>query len=226
GTEVTVRQETDYPWDGHVKLKVTSPHAVRFNWYIRIPAWTKNQAVPSGLYSFKKHLNTKVVIRINGKKINYRETKGYAVIPGKWESGDEIDLELPMQIRRIETNPLVVNNRGKIAVQRGPLVYCLEGIDHHNGFMFDYMIPDHSEIKNRYEKDLLNGVVTLTCKGKKAGKRSACKGHSLLRLEQPGSELYAGMDSPKPGHSHSKTRTHYCLKEQIRSFYWLVVRSE
>jgi len=172
GTEVAIRQETDYPWDGHIKLKINSPYPVRFNWYIRVPAWTKNQVVPSGLYSFKERLHTKVDIRVNGKKIHYKETKGYAVVPGKWQAGDEIDLELPLPVRRIETNPLVVNNRGKIALQRGPLVYCLEGIDHHNGFMFDTMIPDQVEIKSRYEKDLLNGVVTLTCPGKKLVKEN------------------------------------------------------
>jgi len=172
GTEVTVRQETRYPWDGRIKLKVNIPHPVQFNWYIRIPAWAKNQVVSSGLYSFKKDLKTKVTIRVNGKKVDYRETKGYARIPGKWKAGDEIDLELPMQVRRIETNPKVVNNRGKIALQRGPLVYCLEGIDHNNGFMFDSIIPGLAEINSRYEKDLLNGVVTLTCRGKKLVKEN------------------------------------------------------
>lgn len=165
--EVTIGQETGYPWDGHIKLTVDSSQPVRFNWYIRVPAWTKNQVVPSGLYSFKKRLQSTVSIRVNGKKIHYKETKGYAVIPGEWKAGDEIDLELPLPVRRIETNPLVVNNRGKIALQRGPLVYCLEGTDHRDGFMFDHMIPDQGEIKSRFEKKLLNGIVTLTCKGKK-----------------------------------------------------------
>jgi DUF1680 family protein len=172
GTEVTVRQETRYPWDGRIKLKVNTPHPMQFNWYIRIPAWTKNQVVPSGLYSFKKHLKTKVTIRVNGKKVDYREINGYARIPGKWQARDEIDLELPMQVRRIETNPKVVNNRGKIALQRGPLVYCLEGIDHNNGFMFDSIIPGQEEIKSQYEKDLLKGVVTLSCRGKKLVKEN------------------------------------------------------
>lgn len=172
GTKLEVRQETGYPWAGGVKLKIDTPHPVQLNWYIRVPAWTNNQVVPSGLYSFKKHLQTKVTIRVNGKEFDYKETGGYALIPGKWQSGDEIDLELPMPVRRIETNPLVVNNRGKIALQRGPLVYCLEGVDHGDGYMFDCFIPDRAEIKSRYEKDLLNGVVTLTCPGKKRVKEN------------------------------------------------------
>lgn len=166
-TEMTVLQETDYPWKGRVKLKIDVSHPVQFNWYIRVPGWTQNQVVPSGLYSFKERQPSQVSIRVNGKKIQYREDKGYVVVPGTWQAGDEIDLDLPLAVRRVTTNPLVVNNRGKTALQRGPLVYCLEGTDHHEGFMFDHMIPEQAEIESRYEQDLLNGVVTLSFAGKK-----------------------------------------------------------
>lgn len=162
---LTLSQATDYPWNGRVKLTLKSTSPARTTLYIRLPGWAQNQAVPSNLYSFKNKIQSKILINVNGKPFHYQVSKGYAVIPGKSQSGDTIELNIPMPVRRIETHPKVVNNRGKQALQRGPIVYCLEGADHHDGFMFDTMLPEEGEIHSQMEHNLLNGVITLSCMG-------------------------------------------------------------
>jgi len=167
GKEVKVHQVTQYPWVGKIQLQVESKEPVAFKWHIRIPGWAQNQAVPSDLYTFSKDCKEKVSILKKGKPISYETLNGYAVIPGTWQKGETIDIQFPMPVRRIISNKKVVNDTGKIALQRGPIVYCLEGKDNDNGFLFDTVIPAQSEIRSRFEKDLLNGVVTLGFQGKK-----------------------------------------------------------
>ena len=141
---VALTQETNYPWDGDVKLTVEPERHGHFLVALRIPEWCDGASV-----------------RVNGRRLRTLDMhKGYARISREWESGDEITLRLPMAIRRIESNPLVYGNSGRVALQRGPLVYCLEGIDN-GGRVLNLALPDDVRLKARHRPDLLGGVTVI-----------------------------------------------------------------
>lgn len=114
--EVTLKQETNYPWDGQVNLTVTSAQPLNKELRIRIPGWCKNYT-----------------LSVNGNKVNATKDKGYAVIKD-WKSGDRIALNMDMPVEVVTADPRVKQNVGKRAIQRGPLVYCLEEIDNAKDF--------------------------------------------------------------------------------------------
>lgn len=130
GGKVALEQESGYPFDGKVRLVVNPERKERFSISMRIPTWaTKDEFVPGGLYPYKEQRHLPVELRVNGEKVKYATKKGFAVIERDWVSGDIVELELPMPIRFVDCIPEVKDNVGKIAVTRGPLVYCAEEID-------------------------------------------------------------------------------------------------
>ncbi len=166
GNKIKIRQETQYPWDGKVKLIIEEAPADAFSLMLRIPGWAQNNVVPFDLYSFSEQYSEQYSIKMNGKNVSPDLKKGYAAIKRKWEKGDVVEMELPMPVRKIIANENVENNQGKVALQRGPVVYCFEDKDNGNGWMFDNFIDKKEPVDSQFEKELLDGVVTLTLKGK------------------------------------------------------------
>jgi len=160
GNKVRLVQETRYPWEGRVKIAVEPEHPGEFAVNVRIPGWARNRPVPSDLYSFLKEEPGKASLTVNGKPVPLQIEKGYARLERTWKQGDTIELDLPMPVRRVISHDKVTSNRGKVALQRGPVVYCLEGPDN-GGTVLDLVIPDEAELSTRFEPDLLGGVVTI-----------------------------------------------------------------
>ena len=165
-TEVELAQVTDYPWSGKVTLTVHPEREVNFGLHIRIPGWAKGKLLPGNLYRFlegDKPVEDNVVLKINGKKIpNPLLQSGYAAIYRIWKKGDIVELELPMNIRAVVGDPRIEDTHGKVALLRGPLVYCMEGIDNEHYFNGEYeanLLLGGFKAKKR--DDLLNGVVTI-----------------------------------------------------------------
>lgn len=154
-------QTTEYPWNGDVRISVNPEQAGQFAMYIRIPGWAKDAPVDTGLYSFVDKAQA-YTVKVNGKKVNGKMEDGYVVIDRTWSEGDEIQVSLPMEARQVEAREEVVDDRGKLAIMRGPVVYCLEGVDQANGQVFDKFIPAGTKFSAQYKADLLNGVVELT----------------------------------------------------------------
>lgn len=161
---VTISQETSYPWDGQVKISVSPEKASQFALCLRIPGWTENQVVPSDLYSFITPETDSVSVTINGEKFQFKTEKGYAVIDREWKQGDVVKYNLPMSIRRVEANKNVVDDAGKVAIERGPIVYCLEGIDNGADLM-KLALPDSSILTESFNSEELSGVVTISGEG-------------------------------------------------------------
>jgi DUF1680 family protein len=155
-----VIQDTNYPWDGSVKIYINPEKEKEFTVYIRIPGWVRNEAVPSDLYSFLDPLETQFSISVNSVVLEMNIEKGYARIHRKWKKGDTIDLNLPMHVRRIVANEKVEDNLGKVALQRGPLVYCFEGIDNGDRIL-DRSLLDEMEFSTEFRSDLLGGVLVI-----------------------------------------------------------------
>ena len=159
---VKLTQETNYPWDGKITIKVDPEKANHeFVLKIRIPGWAGNKPVPSDLYSYADKQESQIVLTVNGKQIPLDMENGFASIKRNWNAADAVELILPMEIRRIAANENVEADRDKVALQRGPLVYAAEWVDNKNGFVRNIILPDDSKLVASFKPDLLNGVEVL-----------------------------------------------------------------
>jgi len=161
--KIKLSQRTEYPWKGRVEIAVEPDKSDTFSLLVRIPGWARNEVVPSDLYRFLDSNSEKPSIKVNGKPVSFEVEKGFARVERRWQAGDELVLDLPMPIRRIVSHSEVKTNMGKVAFQRGPIVFCLEGPDN-DGEVLSLVIPDDAKLKAQYEPRLLNGVVVLTGK--------------------------------------------------------------
>ena len=136
GKEVKLSQETQYPWNGDIALKIENNRAGRFNLKIRIPGWVQGRPVPSDLYEYSDGKRPSYSVLVNGKKADAQlEKDGYYTINRAWKKGDVVSIHFDMDVRTVRANNKVVADRGQIAVERGPLVYCAEWPDNN----FDIM---------------------------------------------------------------------------------------
>jgi len=163
GRTVRITQETDYPWDGAVRIKI-EPEAEgdEFTVNIRIPGWARNEAVPSDLYAFDRPTDEQATLKINGSPVEWKLEAGFAPIRHPWRKGDVIELDLPMPIRRVLCNEKVSDNHGKVALQRGPLVYCAEWPDNDDGHVLNLLLEEKAELQGEHRPDLLGGVTVIT----------------------------------------------------------------
>ena len=129
GEKVGVEMKTNFPWEGKVELEVNPTTTKRFTVSLRIPGWIQENPVPGKLYSFLQEDETNFTLLVNGEKATFRQENGYAILDRAWKKGDRITYELPLEIRQLQSRPEVLANTDRIAIQRGPLVYCVEGAD-------------------------------------------------------------------------------------------------
>ncbi|MCX2480004.1 glycoside hydrolase family 127 protein [Pedobacter sp. MC2016-15] len=163
GRPVKIEQQNDYPWNGLLTFHVIPQAEQQFTLRFRLPGWTKNEAIPSDLYSFKKASNKPVVIKVNGQPVKYQTEAGYALISRTWKPNDLVQMDLHMEVRQVVASRNLKDNIGKSALQRGPLVYCAEWKDN-GGRVSNLQLPANAVFKAQFEPDLLGGVNVL--KGK------------------------------------------------------------
>ena len=159
GTKLHITQQTRYPWDGAVKLTLAS--AGNFSLNLRIPGWARNQAVPSDLYHYADAVNEQPVVKVNGRSVPLQLEHGYLALAREWRAGDVVELSLPMPVRRVAAHPSVRADRGRIALERGPLVYAAEWPDNPRGQVRNLVLPAASRLRAEFQPNLLNGVVTV-----------------------------------------------------------------
>lgn len=164
GVQIRLAQETSYPWDGDIKIEVSPEKAGRFELYVRLPGWALDECVPSDLYTFESRQDKRPDMRINGRPIAYELENGYAVIDRSWRQGDRVEFELPMPLRRIQAHPKVEDDRGMVALQRGPIVYCAEWVDNPGGHVMNRFVPEGTEFETEFRPDLLNGICVVTAR--------------------------------------------------------------
>lgn len=159
--EIELEQVTGYPWSGtveiHVKRSIPEKHAI----LLRIPGWARNRPVPTDLYYYVDDADPQVTLSLNGKKIRKHLVGGYAVLDRKWKNGDVVTLQMEMPVRRVAAHEKVEYDKGLLAIERGPVVYALEGIDQSDDYIFDIVIPRDASIKPRYEESILGGVTLI-----------------------------------------------------------------
>ena len=146
GKDVTLSQETDYPWGGNVKITVGSVRKVRKQIRIRIPDWCHEWS-----------------ISVNGAGVKPKMDRGYAVLEGPWKNQDEISVSFGMKPEMVAADPKVKQDVGKRAVRRGPVVYCVEETDNRGGFG-DIKLSSSTMFESTFDKDLLGGVETVSAR--------------------------------------------------------------
>ena len=130
GKGITLEQQTQYPWDGDIAIKVAANKAGQWAMKVRIPGWVRNEVVPSNLYEFTDNLRPQYNITVNGNAVNGKLTDdGYFTIDRKWKKGDVVRVHFDMDPRTVRANNNVEADRGFVAIERGPLVYCAEWPD-------------------------------------------------------------------------------------------------
>lgn len=164
GEKVTIEQITDYPWQGKIVVNVNPGKAGKFNLLIRIPGWSQNKAFPTDLYRFRTNNKEEVSIRLNGKQYPIGIRNGYAVISREWKKGDQLMLNLPMPVRELVANPQIKEDAGKMALQRGPLVYCAEWPDNKGESILKMVLGSGSKYSTEFIAGLLNGVTVIQTK--------------------------------------------------------------
>ena len=164
--KVHLDMTTGYPWQGQVELRVT-PEVVgqEFAVRLRIPSWAQERPVASNLYRYVDSA-APWSICVNGKRVDAAFSDGYATIVRRWQAEDCIRLELPMQVRQVAASDSVEDDRGRLAVERGPIVYCMEGIDQHDSTVFNKIVAPGTAFQVRHEPELLRGVTTLASSAK------------------------------------------------------------
>jgi DUF1680 family protein len=158
--QLRLTQETRYPWDGNIKLSLAPSSSFDFTIHLRIPGWAQVKPLPGDLYRYAEKEVPAFKLSVNGMSVTPAIEKGYAVLRGTWKRGDTIELSLPMPIHRVLGNDAIEAVRGRMALERGPLVYCLEGIDH-NGKARSVVLPAGIELVAEHRKDLLGGVTVI-----------------------------------------------------------------
>src|SRR5579859_4583084 len=170
GTGLKVAQKTKYPWDGNVEISVAPAQPADFTFYLRVPAWTESASVS-----------------VNDSAIGGAKAGSYLPIARNWKTGDVIRAKFEMTPQALEANPNVIDDLGRVAIQRGPLIYCLEELDQPQGTVLTDVAVDLAEghgarFHEEFRSDLLGGAVVLHQEG------------VLYERDRSGASLYARFD--------------------------------
>ncbi|HYE54912.1 MAG TPA: beta-L-arabinofuranosidase domain-containing protein [Chitinophagaceae bacterium] len=158
--KIGVKMETNYPWNGGVKLTLTPEKETAKSLHIRVPGWLQGRPVPGGLYEAIDTASQAFTVQVNGKPVAFRMEIGYAVINRKWKKNDIVEIDMPMQVQLITSRKEVKQNADRIAIQRGPLVYCVEGVDN-NGQAWNIILPESTKFAAKDHAVLNERVIAL-----------------------------------------------------------------
>lgn len=159
-TDVPLQLDTNYPWDGDVKISVNPAKKVAYALHVRLPGWADDVPVPGKLYEFTNTSKAKIEVLLNGKPATYQIQKGYAVIDRTWQKGDVVEVKLPMDVRQVAARSEVKADQDRIALQRGPLVYCVEGVDNSDK-VWNLLVPAQPTFETKQHQVLDEPVVAI-----------------------------------------------------------------
>lgn len=158
--KIILEQETDYPWKGDIRLKITQGNQ-NFTMKLRIPGWVRGNVLPSDLYAYADNQKPVYRVSVNGQTVESDVNNGYLSIARKWKKGDVVEVHFDMLPRIVKANPKVEADRGRVAVERGPIVYCAEWPD--NRFnIHSVLLNQHPQFKVTEKPELLYGINQLT----------------------------------------------------------------
>lgn len=164
GQNVQFSQNANFPWEGKVGITVNPQKDLKFSLMLRIPGWSVNEAIPGSLYRFSSTNDEKYKIIVNGDQVESTPENGYVRITRKWTKGDRVEIEFPMPVRKVIADEMVEEDRGKIALQRGPLIYCAEWPDN-NTDILNLLINDNAAFSTEFRPSLLDGTQIVKATG-------------------------------------------------------------
>ena len=158
--KIVLEQETSYPWNGDIRIRVVKG-ALPFTMNLRIPGWVRNEVLPGDLYRYDDEQKLGYTVTVNGEAVEGELQKGYLQIERKWKKGDVVEVHFDMQSRVVRANEKVAADRGRVAVERGPIVYCAEWPD--NDFnVHNILLNQHPSFQVVNNPDLLYGICEIT----------------------------------------------------------------
>ncbi len=160
GTTVSLSQSTTYPWNGDVSIKVNPKKQQQFNLKIRVPGWVRSEVMPSELYSYNDRKSLSYKVKVNGVEVQSEIKEGYFTISKKWKKNDVVDIHFDMQPRTVKARNEVEADRGKVAIERGPIVYCAEWPDNRQSVL-STTLTKRPSFTETFRADLLGGVMQL-----------------------------------------------------------------
>lgn len=171
GKDVVLEQQASYPWDGDITITVKKNQAKAFDMLVRIPEWVNGTPVPSDLYQFSDGVKGSYSVKVNGQPVSGNLEKGYLVISRPWKKGDVVSVHFDMPVRTITAHEKVKADEGRVAVERGPLVYCAEGADNQGFSIFNFLMPQQpqftvSDQQINGKRDVNFSVKAISVKGK------------------------------------------------------------
>ncbi|MBN1996841.1 glycoside hydrolase family 127 protein [candidate division KSB1 bacterium] len=181
GIKLEIEQETEYPWDGRVVFKINPESSVKFDFKVRIPGWARNEVIPGNLYVNKDDIDPKVFVSVNEEKVDYRLIDGYATLSRKWKRGDQVVLDLPMDVRKIAADPRVEADRGRMAIQRGPVVFCAEWPFSFSKRVLNLLFSDSAQFEASYNDTLYNGIKVIHT----TARATSYNNQGTINIEEP-----------------------------------------
>ena len=161
-SHLEVIQSTRYPWDGKVHIVLKPDGARDFSLRVRVPGWARGEVTPGGLYHFVgANPPPPVVLKVNDQEVSIKMNEGYAVLDRTWQPGDRVDLDLPMPVQRVEADSRVRADANRVALERGPIIFCAEWPDNPGVKVRELVLPANQPLDAQFEPNLLNGVEIL-----------------------------------------------------------------
>jgi DUF1680 family protein len=161
-------QETDYPWNGTIRLTLhPEPEEMQMTLNLRVPGWAQGRPLASDLYHYLNYESANISAKVNGDAIPLKMKNGFAQIHRTWHSNDTVELEIPMLIRRVVAHDSVKADVGRVALERGPIVFCAEWPDQEGGHVRNLLLADDANLMTEFFSDRLNGIQVI--RGRAAG---------------------------------------------------------
>src|SRR2546425_7165746 len=150
------------PWGGRSTIAVSAKQDVQGTIKLRIPGWAVNRPVPSDLYSYADRSSAQPSIAVNGKEVSaVADRSGYVSLDGTWKTGDKIEVTFPVEVRRVIAHPSVKENRRRVAVERGPIVYCAEWPDVEGGKALELLVDAKAPLTPSVDQRFYGGVTVI-----------------------------------------------------------------
>jgi len=181
--KVSISQKANFPWDGKVEITINPETSSKFILKIRIPGWAMNEALPGGLYKFTDQDAEPIKLLVNREVTDLKIENGYAVVSRKWKTGDKVNFEFPMPVRKVTADNRVKADEDKIAFQRGPVIYCAEWPENNTGNVLDLVIKNDATFTTEFDPSLLEGTQVIQTTGMQTKK--TLDGKVVLLNEEP-----------------------------------------
>ena len=181
--KISLAQKSGFPWEGDVAIRVTTNQATAAEIRLRIPGYVRNQPVPSDLYKYLTPANGTFPVKVNGASLQYQiDEQGYVTLNRSWSNGDVIEIDFPMEVQVVQAHPNVKEDLGKVAVERGPLLYCAEWPDNPAGKVMSLIVDPKQNFKIQ-KTEKLGGIYKLAGKAQQA--KRMLDGSISVSVDQP-----------------------------------------